>query len=233
MEPYLIAGLIRVENVVAAWEPLLAERVYEQVTQEATGHDIYHCLRVKALALHIADGESLDPEIVVATAYLHDIGRGLEFQGQGDHVEIGMAQAQAILPAIAFPAARVDAVVRCIEYHEEYAWTQDRKELSQAVRGEILGFQDADRLDAIGAVGIARAFAFGGAYRQPLWHPHLQPGHWEHGELGSSTYAHFHEKLFKLKDTMNTTTGRRLAEGRHRFMEQFAAQFEQEWVGRA
>jgi uncharacterized protein len=102
-----------------------------------------------------------------------------------------------------------------------------------AVRGEILGFQDADRLDAIGAVGLARMFMFGGAYRQPLWHPDVPPGYWEHGNMGSSSYNHLHEKLLKLKDTMNTATGRRLAEGRHRFMEQFVTQFEQEWVGRA
>ncbi|MBN1584669.1 MAG: HD domain-containing protein [Anaerolineae bacterium] len=232
MDTYLIDGLISVENVIAGWEPLLADRVYGRMAQDATGHDIYHCLRVKALALRIADGERLDPDILVATAYLHDIGRGQEWQGQGDHVEIGVREARAILPEIAFPVSKIDAVASCIAHHEEYTWAADKITLPHAARRNILGFQDADRLDAIGAVGIARMFAFGGAYQRPLWHPHVQPGHWEHGDLGSSTYTHLYEKLLKLKEAMNTTTGRQLAEGRHRFMEQFAAHFEQEWFGK-
>lgn len=230
---YLIDGRIPVEAVVADWEPLLAERAYAIVAHESTGHDLYHCLRVKALALRIAEGEGLDREILVATAYLHDLGRGREFDGHGDHVAYGQAQAVAILPEVGFAGSKVEVVRQCIEYHEEYAWAKSKTPLPQGIRGEILGFQDADRLDAIGAVGLARMFTFGGAYRQPLWHPHVQPGHWEHGDLGSSSYNHLHEKLLKLKDTMNTTTGRRLAEGRHRFMEQFAARFEQEWAGKA
>jgi uncharacterized protein len=196
MKAYQIGEWIAVDNLVGEWEPALAERVYTVVANESTGHDLYHCLRVKALAVRIAEGEGLDPEILAATSYLHDLGRGREFEGHGDHVTYGMEQ-----------AARV--------------------------RGEILGFQDADRLDAIGAVGLARMFTFGGAYRQPLWHPGVKPGHWEHGDLGSSSYNHLHEKLLKLKDTMNTATGRRIAEGRHAFMVQFAAQFEKEWVGKA
>jgi uncharacterized protein len=238
MNSYRIDQLILIENVVAEWEPALAERVYAVVAGESTGHDIYHFLRVKALALQIAEEESLDRDVLVATAYLHDIGRGREFEGHGDHVLYGMSQAAALLPQVGFPRAKVEAVGLCIEYHEEYAWARSVKDLpperaATAVRGEILGFQDADRLDAIGAVGLARMFMFGGAYRQPLWHPHVRPGHWEHGDLGSSSYNHLHEKLLKLKDTMNTATGRRLAKGRHRFMVQFAAQFELEWGGKA
>jgi len=238
MQTYRIAEVILIENVVADWEPTLAERVYAVVAGESTGHDIYHCLRVKALALRIAEAEKLDRDVLVATAYLHDIGRGREFGGHGDHVAHGVSQAAAILPQVGFPRAKVGAVAQCIEYHEQYAWAKSKVELPPelapaAVRGEILGFQDADRLDAIGAVGLARMFTFGGAYRQPLWHPHVPPGYWEHGEMGSSSYNHLHEKLLKLKGTMNTATGRRLADGRHRFMEQFAAQFELEWGGKA
>ena len=232
MGSYLIDERILVDGIVGEWEPALAERVYAVVAQESTGHDVYHCLRVKALALRIAEGEGLDREILVATAYLHDLGRGREFEGQGDHVAYGIAQAAAILPEVGYPTDKVEAVAQCIAYHEEYAWAKSKKELPRALRGEILGFQDADRLDAIGAVGLARMFTFGGAYRQPLWHPSVRPGHWEHGDLGSSSYNHIHEKLLKLKDTMNTATGRRLAEGRHAYMERFVEQFEREWVGK-
>jgi uncharacterized protein len=233
MTTHSIDGRILIKPVVGDWEPLLAEQVHAAVAQESTGHDIYHCLRVKALALRIAEDEGLDRMTLVATAYLHDIGRGREFEGKGDHVAYGMAQAESVLAAVGFPKAKIDAVVRCIEYHEEYAWSTGKKQLPQAVRGEILGFQDADRLDAIGAVGLARMFTFGGAYRQPLWHPHVRPGHWEHGDLGNSSFNHIHEKLLKLRDTMNTSTGRQLADGRHQFMEQFVAQFELEWEGEA
>lgn len=232
MSDYLIHDLIAIETIIASWEPPLAEAVYAEVAQDATGHDLYHCLRVKRLALHIAAGEGLDPEILTATAYLHDIGRGREFRGQGDHVAFGMAQARTLLPDVAFPAAKIAAVIDCIAYHEEYAWATNPRPLPEASRGEILGFQDADRLDAIGAVGLARMFTFGGAYQRPLWHPHRQPGHWEHGRLGESTYTHLHEKLFKLKDTLNTATARQLAATRHHFMERFSEQFEQEWFGK-
>ncbi|MEW5959836.1 MAG: HD domain-containing protein [Chloroflexota bacterium] len=230
---YTIDNLVKIDLLLGEWEPPLAEFVYEFVTNDSTGHDIYHCLRVKRLALRLSEGEGLDREIMVATAYLHDIGRERERQGQGDHVNIGMAAAQELLPTLAaFPAAKIEAVIRCIEYHEEYEWARSRAALDGDVSREIRGFQDADRLDAIGAIGLARMFTFGGSYRQPLWFPEIKPGHWQHGSLGSSTYNHLYEKLLKLKDTMNTQTGRQLAEARHCFMEQFATEFEDEWFGR-
>lgn len=228
--------------VHAAWEPAIAAYVEPFVRDDPTGHDIYHCLRVKRLALHIADGEDhvagegLDRDVLVATAYLHDVGRGREWQGEGDHVDMGMAAAREVLPESGFPPAKIEAVVHCIQHHEEYEWARDGAARSGAVRSEarspeVLAFQDADRLDAIGAVGLARMFCFGGAYRRPLWIPEVGPGFWQHGEIGGSTYTHLYEKLFKLMDTMNTATGRALAQKRHAFMKRFAAEFEAEWAG--
>lgn len=229
---YSINDHIVIEDIVAEWEPPLADYVNAFVSGDATGHDIYHCLRVKRLALRIAEGERLDRDIMVATAYLHDIGRDRERQGQGDHVDLGMAAAYEILPRISFPADKIAAVIHCIEYHEQYAWARTKDASDCAAYNEIVGFQDADRLDAIGAVGIARMFSFGGAYQRPLWIPEIKPSYWEHGLVGSSTYNHLHEKLLKLKDTMNTLTGRTMAEARHRFMQEFAEEFESEWFGR-
>jgi len=230
---YTINNLLKIDNLMGEWEPPLAEFVYEFVAGDSTGHDIYHCLRVKRLALHIGEREELDREILVATAYLHDIGRERERQGEGDHVNIGMATAQELLPTLpSFPAGKIEAVIRCIEYHEEYEWASTRAAISGDLNREIRGFQDADRLDAIGAVGLARMFTFGGSYRQPLWIPEVKPGPWQHGDLGESTYNHLYEKLFKLKDTMNTDTGRQMAETRHCFMEEFAKEFEAEWFGK-
>jgi uncharacterized protein len=220
------------------WERALAAYVDPFVHDDPTGHDLYHCLRVKRLALRIADGEDavagerLDRDVLVATAYLHDVGRGREWQGEGDHVDMGLAAAREVLPTIGFPAGKVGDVVRCIRHHEEYEWARDDAAAhSETLASEILAFQDADRLDAIGAVGLARMFCFGGAYRRPLWIPEVEPGFWKHGEIGGSTYTHLYEKLFKLKDTMNTATGRALAETRHAFMERFATEFEGEWAG--
>ena len=222
----------------AAWESALVAYVEPFVRDDPTGHDIYHCLRVKRLALRIAEGEEalgggpLDRDVLVATAYLHDVGRGREWQGEGDHVDMGMAAAREALPGSGFPPAKIEAVVHCIRHHEEYAWARDGAARSGAAPDlEILAFQDADRLDAIGAVGLARMFCFGGAYRRPLWIPEEKPGHWEHGVIDGSTYTHLYEKLFKLRDAMNTATGRALAEARHAFMERFAAEFESEWAG--
>ena len=223
--------------VHAAWEPAIAAYVEPFLRDDPTGHDIYHCLRVKRLALCIATGEEtlgggpLDRDVLVATAYLHDIGRGREWQGEGDHVDMGMAAARVVLPGSGFPLAKIEVVVHCIRHHEEYEWARDGAARCEARSLEILAFQDADRLDAIGAVGLARMFCFGGAYRRPLWMPDEKRGHWEHGVIGGSTYTHLYEKLFKLKDTMNTATGRALAEARHAFMERFAAEFEAEWAG--
>jgi uncharacterized protein len=221
----------------APWEQALADYVDPFVCDDPTGHDIYHCLRVKRLALRIADGEDavanspLDRDVLVATAYLHDVGRAREWQGDRDHVDIGVAAARDALPATGFPEIKVEAVVRCIRHHEEYEWARGDVEGAQALAPEILAFQDADRLDAIGAIGLARMFCFGGAYRRPLWIPGVEPGFWKHGEIGGSTYTHLYEKLFKLKDTMNTAMGRALAEARHAFMERFAVEFEAEWAG--
>jgi uncharacterized protein len=235
-------------DMQASWETALAAYVEPFVRDDPTGHDIYHCLRVKRLALRIADGqqsagsEGLDRDVLVATAYLHDVGRGREWQGEGDHVDMGVAAAQEVLPGTGFPLEKIQAVVHCIQHHEEYEWARDVTTChdaancdaeNQVYSPEVLAFQDADRLDAIGAVGLARMFCFGGAYRRPLWIPEVEPGFWQHGEIGGSTYTHLYEKLFKLKDTMNTATGCAMAEARHAFMERFAAEFESEWSGEA
>jgi len=231
-----VIGATAIQDLFAPWEAALAAFVIPVVSDDPTGHDIYHCLRVKRLALRIASGtiaagEVLDRDVLVATAYLHDVGRKREWQDEGDHVGIGIAAAEEILPALAFPPAKIPAVVRCIAYHEQYEWARSQTAGDDERVPEILAFQDADRLDAIGAIGLARMFCFGGAYRRPLWIPEVEPGHWQHGEVGSSTYTHLYEKLFKLKDTMNTATGRALAEARHAFMERFAGEFEREWAG--
>lgn len=223
-----IGNLIESDNLIDNWELPLAKFVYEYIINDSTGHDIYHCLRVKQLAIRIAREEGLDKAIMVASAYLHDVGRPLEQQGKGNHVEIGMAKAADILPTIKFPDNKISGVIQSIKYHEEYVTNPD---IPPDFKGEILGFQDADRLDAMGAIGIARVFTFGGAYGRPVWFPKNRPSTWSHGQLTESSYNHIYEKLLKLKDLMNTTTGKELATGRHKFLHRFSVQFEKEWNG--
>lgn len=228
---FTIGDQIKVEELVDKWEIPLAEFTYQFVQHDVTGHDFYHCLRVKQLALRIAEGENLDKDIMVATAYLHDIGRDREYHNEGDHVEFGVITAREILPKIDFPSAKIGAVAHCIEYHEFYQWGGNRSN-NRVLSEEALGFQDADRLDAIGAIGIARIFAFAGAYGLPMWMPEIAPSLWQHGKISSSAYNHLLEKLVKIKDGMNTITGKHMADARHRFVESFSIQFESEWFGK-
>jgi uncharacterized protein len=213
-------------TLVDHWEPILAARACEYLRGDCTGHDIYHSLRVKKVALLIAQREGLDQHVLVATAYLHDIGRNLERIGQGDHVDTGIRKAQVILPQIGFDLARTEQVVHCIRYHEEYAWGSSvgNAQLSK----EALAFQDADRLDAIGALGIARCFAYAGACQLPIWIPEDPAEGWSHGKKSQSAFNHLFEKIIKLRDCMNTETGKQLAVARHEFVLRFIDQFRQE-----
>lgn len=217
-----------IPETLGQWETLLAEYVHEFLANDFTGHDLYHCLRVRRLALHIAENENLDRDVMAATAYLHDIGRSMERIGHGNHVPIGMERAREILPQVNFTATKIDQVVTCIEYHEDYAPGLVDRIGNQVICREVSGFQDADRLDAIGAIGIARAFAFGGANQIPMWTPEAPGEKWVHGKYSSSSYSHLNEKLLKLRDVMNTETGQKLAESRHRYVEHFVEEFDRE-----
>jgi len=187
---------------------------------------LFHSLRVKQLALVIAKSENLDGEVLIATAYLHDVGRGAEQRGGGDHVQIGIRAAGDLLPRIGFPSAKIPQVLDCIAHHEEYPWAASSN--APALTKEVLGFQDADRLDALGAVGMARCFAYAGACRIPIWNPLPPEGTWSHGKLSRSAFAHLLEKIVRLRDTMNTRTGKYLAQRRHRFVVKFVEEFRQE-----
>src|SRR5574339_751158 len=108
---YKIAGSIIVDELISSWESILAEYVYKEVKDDYSGHNIYHCLRVKRLAIIIAKGENLDLETLVASAYLHDIGRSSKQNQDKDHVKIGVIRAKEILPKIGFPVLKISAVL--------------------------------------------------------------------------------------------------------------------------
>lgn len=202
--------------------------VKKQLKGAEAGHDWFHIERVYRNALHIADQENCNREVVQLAALLHDIADS-KFHG-GDE-SIGPQTARTFLESQNVEAATINHVVKIIE-NISFKGGNTTRTFSSL---ELDIVQDADRLDAIGAIGIARTFNYGGFKNRPLYDPAIAPNmHMTKDEYKASqapTLNHFYEKLLLLKDRMNTSTGKKLAEDRHRFMEVFLAQFYAEWEG--
>jgi len=202
--------------------------VRQQLQNAEGGHDWFHIERVYKNALLIAQSESCDLTAVKLGALLHDIADS-KFHN-GDET-VGPKAARAFLitqEASEELIAQVLFIIENISFKGgNFARTQTSKEL------QIV--QDADRLDAIGAIGIARCFNYGGFKNRPLYDPSIAPNlHMTKEEYKANTAPtlnHFYEKLLLLKDQMNTPTAKQIAQERHRFMEQFLAQFYAEWEG--
>lgn len=202
--------------------------VKQQLEGAEAGHDWFHIERVYRNALRIAEHENCQREVVQLAALLHDIADS-KFHG-GDE-SIGPKTARTFLESQHSDEATIDHVVKIIENISFKGGKTDRTFSSL----ELDIVQDADRLDAIGAIGIARTFNYGGFKNRPLYDPAIAPNlHMTKEEYKASqapTLNHFYEKLLLLKDRMNTATGKKMAEDRHRFMEVFLAQFYAEWDG--
>jgi uncharacterized protein len=204
--------------------------VRERLSGEATGHDWWHVYRVCRTAMEIGREEGADLYVVELAALLHDIADA-KFH-DGDH-EVGPRVAADWLRSLGVDEStteHVAAIIRGVSFKGAAV------ETPMATR-EGMAVQDADRLDALGAIGIARAFAYGGFRGQMLHDPEEAPVLHASVEAYSarngSTINHFAEKLFLLQDRMNTESGRRIAAARHRYMEDFIARFLAEWDGRA
>lgn len=193
-----------------------------------SGHDWWHICRVWKTAKQIAKGEIADMLVVELGALLHDIADS-KFNG-GDEA-IGPAKAKVFLETLQLEATTIDHVVQIVANIS----FKGGKEVQLFKSIELDIVQDADRLDAMGAIGIARAFNYGGFKNRPIHNPNIAPNlnktkeQYKHNN--DPTIHHFYEKLLLLKDKMNTTTGKQLAQERHQFMEQFLAQFYKEWEG--
>lgn len=205
-----------------------ADYVQNALSEAEGGHDWWHIHRVWTNAKRIAREEQVDPYVVELAALLHDIADSKFHDGDE---EIGPRTAQQFLASLPVDSEVVDHVVQIIRSvsfkggHNEGGFHSP----------ELAVVQDADRLDAIGAIGIARAFNYGGHKGRGLYDPAILPNlHMSKEEYKHSTAPtinHFYEKLLLLKDRMNTETGRRMAEERHRFMEHYLEQFYREWNG--
>ncbi|MFC3477948.1 HD domain-containing protein [Halobacterium litoreum] len=215
----------------------VADEMAAHLDGDASGHDMHHAWRVHRLGTRIAREEGADERVVGAAALVHDLHR---VRGDGfTHPEETLSEVRDILAEADAPEGIVDPVCHCVAVHEEYGFEDDPAN-AETVEAEVL--QDADNLDAIGAVGVARAFQFGGAHDNLMWAPDRPlPGDEDAYEKDAgidddapgSTYHHFHSKLLRLHENMNTEAGREIAAERHAFLEEFAERFESEWYGEA
>ncbi|WP_226022263.1 HD domain-containing protein [Halomicrobium salinisoli] len=201
----------------------LAELMREEVADDSSGHALDHAWRVFALGLRLADAEGADPEVVGAAALVHDLHRSM---GDGyTHPEESLPRVRELLDAAGVPAEQVPEICHCVAVHDGYGFDYgpdcDDPETAEA---EVL--RDADNLDAIGAVGLARTFAYGGARGNPIGRPGDRPA-------DGTTVGHFHEKLLRLGEDMHTDRGRELAAERTAFLETFLHRFAAEWQGQA
>lgn len=193
--------------------------------REATGHDWLHVERVWRNARLIGKEEKADMFVVELAALLHDIA---DWKFNGGDAAAGPRKAAAWLKKLKAGAAVTEHVASIIA-KTSFKGARVKNRIDTA-EGRIV--QDADRLDAIGAIGVARAFAYGGAKGREIYNPAEKPA--PHGSARaypnnkSHTINHFHEKLLLIKDRMNTRKGKQLARSRHRFMESFLRQFHSE-----
>jgi uncharacterized protein len=192
------------------------------------GHDWFHIERVYKNAMLIAQSEDVDHTVVGLGALLHDIADSKFHNGDES---VGPKVAREWLRGQKTDKGTIDHVIQIIKNISFKGGNQE-----QAFRSaELDVVQDADRLDAIGAIGIARTFNYGGFKDMKIYDPSVPPKlnmtKEEYKKSKSPTINHFYEKLLLLKDRMNTETGKRLAQKRHEYMEGFLEQFYQEWNG--
>ena len=203
------------------------EFVKQQLTNTEGGHDWWHIYRVWKLAKHIAEKENVDSLIIDLGALLHDIADAKFYDGDE---EIGPNISREFLESIDIDNETIDHIDKIIR---NISFKNSKEQKFRSPELDII--QDADRLDAIGAIGIARAFNFGGFKNRPLYDPEIKPNlnlsKNEYKKSLSPTVNHFYEKLFLLKDMMNTKTGHEMAEERHQFMATYLDRFYKEWKG--
>lgn len=206
-----------------------ADYVRNLLSGDSAGHDWWHIERVRRVALTIAREEQADLFLVELAALLHDVA---DWKFAGGDENAGPAAARKWLLSLEVDEPTIDHVCRIIgQLSFKGAGVATPMD---SLEGQCV--QDADRLEAIGAIGIARTFAYGGWKGQPMHDPESPPqlhgSFTEYKHNKGTTINHFYEKLLLLKDRMNTAAGKRMAEARHEFMQQYLDQFFAEWEGK-
>lgn len=200
----------------------------EKLFAEARGsHDWEHTLRVCRLCRQIGSAEGADMEVLMAAAYLHDIGRCYQDSSNGEvcHAEKGVQIARPIVEGLALSPEQKENILHAVGSHR-FRGTQGPETLEARV------LFDADKLDAIGAVGVARAFLFAGEVGARLHNPEMNVEEAKPYSIDDTGYREFKVKLSKVKDRILTQEGRRLAKVRHEFMVKFFRRFLKEYEGK-
>ncbi|UCZ51556.1 HD domain-containing protein [Bacillus shivajii] len=202
-------------------------RVQNFFEGDATGHDWFHTDRVRKNAVHIAREEGADEFVCEMAALLHDVADDKFHQSE----EEGFKLVEEWLLEWGVESSQREMIIQSIE---TVSYKGGNNKPPERLEGEVV--QDADRIDAIGAIGVARTFMFAGAYGDSMYVPDLEVRDnmtkEEYRNKRSSAIHHFYEKLLKLKGGMKTKTGQKIAEKRHQYLEDFLTQFLEEWEGR-
>jgi len=194
---------------------------------EKTGsHSFEHTERVCNLAIYIAKFEDVDMDIIKASALLHDVARLKQDKGECNcHAEEGGEIAEKILKEMSFIKDKINSVCHAIKVHR---YSKNLK--AETKEAEII--QDADRLDALGAITIARVFDYGVKKNRPMYNPNLKLKEYNHNSESESSINHFYEKILKIKpETFKTKKAQEIAKGRYKFVEEFVERFIKEWNG--
>ncbi len=205
---------------------LAIEYVKDFFKDDHSGHDYYHTMRVYNLARNIADSEKCDKEIVYLGALLHDVD-DIKLVGEQKEKYINT---KTFLRNNNYPKENIEKVIHIIS---QVSFKANGTNKPDNIEGMIV--QDADRLDALGAIGISRTFEYGGNHNRPTYIPEFKPienmSKDEYYKNSGTSINHFYEKLLKLKDIMNTDTAKKIAEHRHEYVVQFLEEFYNEWDG--
>lgn len=198
---------------------------------DSSGHDISHLIRTMNIAINICDKENGDKLIVGISAFMHDIHRIMQNEtGKFISPKESLSKVREILGNIDLSEDIVNKICYCIEYHESYNWNGNN--VSDI---NTLILQDADNLDAIGAIGIGRTFSYGGAHSVLMYDEETplnnDKDYSENNGDDPSTIHHFYHKLFNLANNMNTKTAKEQAIERTEFMKMFVNEFLDEWHG--
>jgi uncharacterized protein len=227
----LCSGKLNIIAIMMHHDEIIAATVdFVKTTLQGAegGHDWWHIERVWKQSRSIAEKEKVDLLVVELGALLHDIADSKFHNGDEN---IGPEKAAVFLQSLQVPGMVTEHVINIIR-HISFKGGNNERIFYSIELGVV---QDADRLDAIGAIGIARAFNYGGFKNRQIYDPGVKPDlnmtKEAYKKSTAPTITHFYEKLLLLKDRMNTETGKALAVERHAFMEQFLEQFYREWNG--
>ena len=218
------------DSMLEDYIDIIKPYIMDLFKEDSSGHDIGHLLRTMNLALTICDKEGGDRLVVGIASFMHDIHRIMQNEcGHFVSPIDSLPKVRNILSNTDLSSDIIDKICYAIEHHEEYSWSGTNVDDKNT-----LILQDADNLDAIGAIGIGRAFNYSGVYNIPMYvedMPFDESDDYEDSNNDLSTIHHFYHKLFKLGENMNTKAAKAIAHNRIEFMKNFTEEFLNEWNG--